>query len=149
IKELAYFDGTASYQLTNAFTEKEKKTKLTPKATDNKSVILMNNWVGSPNHNYDGDKITINDYYSMAFALLCVVTGRARATYFQVKPWDLAGAWPILKDLGLEFYGYNTSSPLNEVSPKTFNNNWKPHEVYICCKKEDFDYLQSVITLRS
>lgn len=148
INELVYFDGKASYWMQNAFARNEKLSKLVESKVNSKAIIFDSPWNIAINDKMDFSKNTVMGLYSIVMDILYIATGRGKSAAFGVFPWDMAGGWPILKNLGFELINYKTKKVLNEVSDKDFASNMRVKDIHIICKEEDFDYLKRVIDLR-
>lgn len=145
LKELVYSDNKTSYLIKDIFNEKEKQYDL--KNIDNKSrVIFPNPWLGR----LDEKSLNRNNYillnlYSAVVHGMYMASGRARAYYFCVYIWDLAGVWYILKSVGMGVFNANNGKELLEFSKLTFDEKLKIKDPHIICFKEDFEYLKSII----
>lgn len=147
VKELAYFDGEKSYWVQNAFCVDEKKALINPNLENRSSFVLEHPWSATLNDKIDLSKEVPVGVYSAVMSMFYVITGRARAWYFKVYLWDIAGAWPILDNLGFKMMNYNTGTVL-EVSEENFDSKIRIKDVHIVCKPNNFEHYKNIAEIR-
>ena len=142
--ELVYGDKDKAFWIKNAFSENEEKIELRPKEFGRLPLILNMDWFVRPNFDIDVSSDLSSNFYSAVVHLIYMATGRARCFYFGVKIWDMAGAWAVIKLLGMEFIDYRTGEILQKLSSDKFGNRLRIKSCHIVCKPEDFEYFKGI-----
>lgn len=143
LKELVYFDGDSSYWLQNVGLDNERKEKLVKRKVKYNSFVFQSVWDIRINDKVDYKRDCIVSLYSAVVHLLYVITGRGKAWHCKVFLWDVAGAWPILNNLGFGMYNYDNQEEIKELSGKDFSDKLRHKHMNIVCQLEDFDRVKS------
>lgn len=149
LRELFYCDGKEAYFVQNAFSKKQKKTKIKPihENLSPKSLFFCNDtffdkfaWADKDFH------IMIN---ACAVVNLCWPTiGRGVGCFLRCNLWDFAGSWPIIQKAGLAFRSVKTGQVLDRVKLDYFNlypKPWELREYYLISSKENYYQIKSRI----
>lgn len=79
---------------------------------------------------------------AMAVGLANVAAGRLMGSYFKAALWDLAGAWPLLKNTGVGVFNLNTGALLKTITPDLLTPDWYFKDPYIACNPDFFKDIQ-------
>lgn len=78
--------------------------------------------------------------------LMWTALGRFSASIIKLKLWDFAGAWAILKPLGIGFYNADTGAILEKITEENLSENWSLTETHIVCQADILPLIQQRIT---
>jgi fructose-1,6-bisphosphatase/inositol monophosphatase family enzyme len=82
-------------------------------------------------------------------AMLWAAKGSLSGALFQMKLWDVAGAWTICKPLGLNLYNGETGALIDDVSAKDFDENWKmKHPIILSNNQNITTFIKNVHPLK-
>lgn len=141
--EMAICDGEKVEYKKNVFTKDEISTEI--KTMNDKAVVFFPKQsvlldLSKLDRKHD---IEMN-LYSAVVHEAYIISGRAKAYYFNVSLWDMAGSWASLKKIGAKFLNLETGEEMTEFSPKFFDGNLKIKTPHIICSPKDFDKFKSI-----
>jgi fructose-1,6-bisphosphatase/inositol monophosphatase family enzyme len=142
--DLAYGSQDRAFWIKRTFSKDEEKIELKPREFDRLSAIFDMDYHVFPNRNIDFSRDMPLNFYSAVVHFIYMATGRGRCYYFGSKIWDMAGAWAIMKLLGIEFMDYRTGEVLQEFSAGKFEPKLKLKNCHIVCKPKDFEYFKNI-----
>ena len=142
-KEVVYFDGKKAHWLQNAFRENQQKSEIAKRDANPTAFSASSDILVIANKKYNSEHIDLGLYSSIVH-FLYLATNRLRGHYCAAYPWDIAGAWATFKHLGIEAINIETGEVLEEISDKTFSQNWKLKVPHVFCRPSDFEHYQSL-----
>lgn len=148
LHELAYFDGKSSYWLQNVGAGMEHKIEIKQVVVSPNAILLDNPWYIKVNNNIDFRRDCTMNLYSAVLNFLLIITGRAKGYYCMASLWDIAGAWPIVKNIGCSMLDYSNGKSLEKVSLDDFDENFRMKELKIVSEKDRFKHLKNVVDLK-
>ncbi len=147
-KELVYTDGDKSYWVREAFNESETKTVLNDNPPSQAPIVFGHDWDWEKKSGSVADNTIWLNYWSSASHTNHVLTGRASAYFMSLKLWDIAGAMAIGKNLGINFYDYNTKKECTNISREFFTPKMNTNSFVIQTHYKNFDRVHDVMNIR-
>ena len=148
LNEMVYFDGKKAYWVQNSFKKNEIKTELLPNTKSNSPIIFGHLWLWNMKSEFSLRKAVLVDYYSAVSQSFYPLIGKAKAYVMKLKLWDIAGAIPIAKYLGMKIYEYGSMKIYDEISPEFFDKDMSTRKHCVLCYPEDYKEICSLIEPR-
>jgi len=149
LKELIYFDGKKSYFVQNPFTKSEK-TQVIEKPK--KPLVFKSAMVCRLKKDVLISRTGFGFFDVGAASIYCsyVILDRVKSAFFSksIKIWDLAGALPMIKSLGLDFFDSDTGEKIEINDFKNLQNDWKFKRVIVLCGPENVKRLLGLVEYR-
>lgn len=142
--EIVACDGKNSFYIKN-----DKKILIERKEISKMSFIFDNTWWVKINDKYNKRTETIINLYSCVVHFFYMATHRGRGYYFRSYIWDMAGSWPILRNLGFEFYNYDNMEILNIFDEQNFDEKFRIKNLHIVCRENDLNHLKEITDFRN
>lgn len=149
LKELFYCDGKDAYFVSNAFTDQQTRTKITPvnEKLSPKSIFFCNDTFFNRFAWKDKDfHIMIN---ACAVVNLCWPSiGRGVGCFLKCSLWDFAGSWPIMRKAGYDFRSVATGRLMDRIEIGLYNQSpkaWELNEYYLISSQKNFAAIKSKI----
>lgn len=92
-------------------------------------------------------RLSLDDRAVMALpavnpGLMWTATRSCCASLVQLKPWDFAGAWPIMEAVGLRLRRLHDGAEMNSLVPDTLSQDWRMKNVHMFSNAATFSALQ-------
>ncbi len=142
LNEIFYCNSKTSFFIKNTFSKKSEKIRLKPiEQNIEKNSIFLSSSDSAKKYKWNYDACMVN-YFGCAVLSLCwPLIGRACGANFGAHIWDLAGSWPIFKNIGFDLRAHSSGEILNEFNINDYDSNWKLKEDYILSTKKNFQSL--------
>lgn len=145
IQELIYCDENKAYHIRKAFTRNQCKEEIKPQKTISSPIIFGHSWVWNLTRRFSIKKAVFIDYYSSVSQCFYTLTGQAKAYALHLHLWDIAGAIPIAKRVGMKIFQYDGNSTYDCISNKFFTSDMWTRKPCILCNPQDFAELKTLI----
>ncbi len=151
IDEIITCDGEATYFITGTYRGKPQKKRVNSAPYEiTKNSILLGCTGFLRDHEWDYNSGQIVQTGCASMNLCWTAVGRAAATVFGNRLWDIAGSWPILLNTGFVIKGLESGRDLTEFSrdlcdPVSHNLR----ELHLVCRPEHYDVITASSAPRS
>jgi fructose-1,6-bisphosphatase/inositol monophosphatase family enzyme len=88
------------------------------------------------------------DPFTASVKMIWAAVGKSVGCLGNYRLWDMAGAWPICRALGLSLFDYKTGDELTGFQVEKFGRGWNLRHHHLICRPDHLDQLRESIDRR-
>jgi myo-inositol-1(or 4)-monophosphatase len=148
LDEMVYSDGTTA-MLGRCITDADRSEEIipppAPELTLNSSVLCSDSFLKG--HRWDHGTATLLVLGCATIEICWPLLGRGSASLFGAHVWDLAGAWPLIYNLGFTLKGLRSGKEIRRFDWTDYDPTTKKiKELAVMCRPEHFEKIAAGVS---